>query len=69
MAQCVHQIYSDGGGTRNEYTYLWVLSVCMTVVKLEVSVMLLHSTKKPQDFCDYFKCKPNFKSNFIKRVW
>jgi hypothetical protein len=37
----------------------------MTVVKLEVSVMLLHSTNEPQDFCDNFKSKQNFKINFV----
>jgi hypothetical protein len=62
---------SEGGGTTNEYTYLWVLAFHMKVVKLEVSVMLMHSTKEPQDFYDYFKCKQNFKVNFIniKSVW
>ena len=38
------------------------LKVNMAVVKLEVCVTLTHSTKEPQDFCDYFKCKQSFKS-------
>jgi GTP cyclohydrolase II len=34
--------------------------------------MLVHSKKEPQDLCDYFKCKQNFKVNFINikmSVW
>jgi hypothetical protein len=53
----------DGRGTRNIYTYLWALVINLTVMK-SVLVMLMHSKKGPQDFCDHFKCKQTFNVNF-----
>ena len=42
VAQCSANV-SEGIGTRKGYTYLWVLVVNMTVVKLEVLLMLMYS--------------------------